>query len=57
MLSYYPHIDESIFHSFIFVSINIPIVHRERSTRMKNDVPEILKCLRFKVSELSPRLF
>lgn len=57
VLSYYPHIDKYIFHSFIFVLKNIPMVHRERSTRMKNDVPQILKCLRFKVFELPPADF
>lgn len=30
VLSYYPHIDKSIFHPFIFVLKNIPKVHRER---------------------------
>lgn len=34
VLSYYPHIDKSIFHSFIFVLKNIPIVNALLAWRM-----------------------
>lgn len=44
VLSYYPHIDKSIFHSFIFVLKNIPIVSFSWTLyRMKNYVPQMFE--------------
>lgn len=45
-----------IYFSFFYLRLE-KYPYRERSTRMKNDVPQILKCLRFKVFELPPADF